>query len=37
MRTRWAGVALVVIAAVGIIAYKQHRLHMVTGPATRGL
>ena len=37
MKTRWVGVLLVVIAAVGIITYKQHRLHIATGQATRSL
>ena len=37
MRTRWAGVLLVVIVAVGVIAYKQHRLHTGSGQVGQGL
>ena len=36
MRTRWAGVALVVIAALGIVGYKQHRLRTASGRLERG-
>jgi hypothetical protein len=31
MKTRWASVALVVIAAFGIIGYKHHRLRAASG------
>ena len=35
MKTRWAGVALVAIAAIGIIGYKQHRSRAASGQAAQ--
>lgn len=37
MKTRWAGVALVAIAAIGIVGYKQHRLRTASGQAAQAL
>lgn len=37
MRMRWAGVLLVVIGAVAIIAYKEHRLQPASGEMTRSI
>lgn len=37
MRTRWTGVALVAIAAFGIVGYKQHRLRTASGQAAQAL
>ena len=34
MRTRWVGVVLVVIAAIGIVAYKQQRVRRAGGQST---
>lgn len=31
MKTRWAGVALMTIAAIGIVGYKQHRFRTESG------
>ena len=36
MKTRWIGVALVAIAAVGIVGYKQHRLRTESGQVAQG-
>lgn len=36
MKTRWVGVALVVVAAVGLVAYKEHRSRVSTTPVTQG-
>lgn len=36
MKTRWGGVALVVAAAVGLVAYKEHRSRVSTAPGTQG-
>ena len=35
MRTRWVGVFLVVIAAVGIVIYKEHRSREASPPVTQ--
>ena len=37
MKTRWAGVALVAIAAIGIVAYKQPNLRTASGKAAQVL
>ena len=37
MRPRWLGVAAVVIVAVGIITYKEHRSRTSTNPRVQGL
>jgi thioredoxin-like negative regulator of GroEL len=35
MRTRWVGVAFVVIVAVGIVTYKEHRFRSSTSPVAQ--
>ena len=35
MRTRWVGVFLVVIAAAGIVIYKEHRSREASPPVTQ--
>lgn len=36
MKTRWVGVAVVVMVAVGIVTYKEHRSRVSTSPGTQG-
>lgn len=36
MKTRWVGAALVVVVAVGIVTYKEHRSRVSTSPGTPG-
>jgi hypothetical protein len=37
MRTRWVGIVAVMIVAVGIITYKEHRSHVSTNPGMQGV
>jgi hypothetical protein len=36
MKTRWVGVALVVVVAIGIVTYKEHRSRVSNSPGTLG-
>ena len=36
MKTRWVGVAMVVMVAVGLVAYKEHRSRVSNSPGTQG-
>lgn len=36
MKTRWVGVTLVVMVAVGIVTYKEHRSRVSTTPGPQG-
>ena len=36
MKSRWIGVAVVVVVAVGIVTYKEHRSRVSNSPATQG-
>ena len=36
MKTHWVGVALVVVVAVGLVAYKEHRSRVSSSPETQG-
>lgn len=35
MKTRWVGVALVVVVAVGIVTFKEYRSRVSTSPGTQ--